>query len=162
MSHPLAPFFGKSRKLVPRHLNTFDKRAFPSRAATPPRPPKGVTMARWHSNGSRGRHETVHRDARRTIAWLDAQPEVKKVILGHYKPGGGRGGRQSDCLTFRSECLAGLSVFATTGDGLHELTLIVDPDNRTRLLDKIAERWPGSAERARDPRRRLTTCESNA
>ena len=111
-------------------------------------------MGRWNSSGNRGKHETVHRDARQAMAWLDSQPEVRKVILGPYKPGSGRGGRKAGCLVFRNECPAGVRVHATTGDGLLELTLLVDPDRRPAFLDKLAARWPEYAARVADPRRR--------
>mgnify|MGYP000187334523 CR=1 FL=1 len=111
-------------------------------------------MGRWHSSGSRGKHETVHRDARQAMAWLDQQAEVKKVILGPYKPGSGRGGRQAGGLVFRNEVAAGVRVFATTGDGLLELTLLVEPSLRPAFLEKLATRWPEHAGRIADPRRR--------
>lgn len=105
-------------------------------------------MGRWNSPGkNRGKHETVHRDARRAVAWLDDQPEVSKVILGPFKPGSGRGGRHTGCLVFRAEVPAGLKLHAVTGEGLLELIVLAPPTGRTFLLSKIAERWPQYADR---------------
>jgi hypothetical protein len=104
-------------------------------------------MGRWKSSGGRGRHETVHRDARQAVSWLDDRHEVKKIILGPFKPGGGRGGRQVGDLVFKNECQAGLRVHAVTGEGLLELILLVDGDRRRSLLSQIAARWPRSAPR---------------
>jgi hypothetical protein len=111
-------------------------------------------MGRWHSSGGRGRHETVHRDARQAVAWLDQSAEVEKVVIGPYKPGSGRGGRSAGAIMFQREYPAGLRVHVATGDGLLQLTLLVAPANRTRFLKKLSERFPQYADRTRDPRRR--------
>jgi hypothetical protein len=106
-------------------------------------------MARWKNGSDRGRHHTVHRDARRAVAWLDTQPEIEKLILGRYRPHRPRGTSPGG-LGVRAECPAGVTLEAYTGEGVLELTAVVPAAGRGRLVDRIAGRWPAS--RAAAPR----------
>ncbi len=90
----------------------------------------------------KGRHKTVPKELKPTIAWLESFDEIKRVIIGisescrhTYTPG---------TIRVRSAVLGGLSVNGYGGNGVTDIYVCVSPLERIDdVVAMIEERFGG-------------------
>jgi hypothetical protein len=88
----------------------------------------------------KGKHQTVDKELKPSISWLESQDCVAKVVLGlcesarhAYTPG---------TLRFQMDAPGGVKLKAYGGNGVIDLYVKVCEDDKEGLLEKIAARWP--------------------
>jgi hypothetical protein len=88
----------------------------------------------------RGRHQSVQKELRPSVAWLEALPGVERVVLDrtencrHSFPGGH--------LKVQAEVLGGLRVVGYGGDGISRYFVkIPDAKANQEVKTKIEERF---------------------
>ncbi len=90
--------------------------------------------------GLHGRHTTLDKHVKRSVAWLETIPFVKKVVLGfsescrhRYSPGH---------LRFRMNVRGGFKVNAYSGNGVTDMFIKIEPiEERDRVKYMIEERF---------------------
>jgi hypothetical protein len=86
-----------------------------------------------------GKHITVDRDLKRSLFWLQIQPEASKVILGltesarHAFPPG--------ALRYQRDELGGIKLNAYGGNGIVSVFVKVSDGQKQSLIAKIKQRW---------------------
>ena len=87
----------------------------------------------------RGKHKSVDKELRPSLAWLESLPEVCKVVLGlcesarhAYPPG---------TLRYRRDVAGGFKLNAYGGNGVIDVFVKVDPSDKAYVLLRIKERW---------------------
>ena len=81
----------------------------------------------------RGHHQSIDKELKRSILWLESLPFVKRVILGftescrhHYPPG---------TLRYQYDQPGGMRIIAYGGKGVVSLFVAVDPpENHDKLI----------------------------
>ena len=86
-----------------------------------------------------GRHQTLSKNLRRSVDWLENRPGVKKVVLGLAEACRHR--RSPGDLKVRRATDAGLHLNGYSGTGVIKLFLVCDADRRDDLRRAIADRW---------------------
>lgn len=88
----------------------------------------------------KGKHQSVDKELKPSIAWLESQDCVAKVVLGlcecarhAYKPG---------TLRFQMDAAGGIKIKAYGGNGVIDIYVKVDDEAKGDLLAKIKSRWP--------------------
>lgn len=91
------------------------------------------------SKDKRGRHKSVDKELKPSLAWLESQPIVKKVVLGlcesarhSYSPG---------TLRYQMDAPGGIKVKAYGGNGVIDMFVKVGADDKEALLGLMTERW---------------------
>lgn len=88
--------------------------------------------------GKKGRHTSVDKSARPLFRWLEAQPEVERLVLGvtencrhSYPPGH---------LKLQGSVPGGLRFSAYLDGGVMRLFIRIQPESQERLLTRIQRR----------------------
>jgi hypothetical protein len=88
----------------------------------------------------KGKHQTVDKELKPSISWLESQSCVTKVVLGlcesarhAYTPG---------TLRFQMDSPGGVKLKAYGGNGVIDLYIKVAAEDKEDLLKRIADRWP--------------------
>jgi hypothetical protein len=87
-----------------------------------------------------GRHTTLDKHVKRSVAWIESIPAVNKVVLGfsescrhRYPPGH---------IRFKMNVRGGIKVNAYSGRGVTDIFIKVDPiSERDDVKQKIANRF---------------------
>lgn len=87
-----------------------------------------------------GRHTTLDKHVKRSVAWIESIPAVTKVVLGfsescrhRYSPGH---------IRFKMNVRGGIKVNAYSGRGVTDIFIKVDPiSERDDVKQKIANRF---------------------
>lgn len=91
------------------------------------------------AKSKRGKHKSVDKELKPSITWLEAQPEVAKVVLclcesaRHAFPPGS--------LRYRNDVPGGIKLNAYGGNGVIDVFVKVEEKDKKDLLSKIKERW---------------------
>lgn len=87
----------------------------------------------------RGHHRSVDKELKPSITWLESLTEVKKVVLNQtesarhaYSPG---------TLRYQMDSPGGIKMKAYGGNGVIDIYVKVDTDQKESLLKKIKGRW---------------------
>lgn len=89
----------------------------------------------------KGKHQTVAKEVKQSIAWLEGLPEVKRCILGLSEPC--RHKYAPGTLRVRKEVLGGLSVNAYGGNGITDVYLHISPPESIPDVSRAIERRYG-------------------
>lgn len=87
-----------------------------------------------------GRHKSLDKHVKRSIAWIEAIPSVKKVVLGFsescrhkYSPGH---------IRFKMDVDGGIKVNSYSGNGVTDIYIKVEPiSERENVKEMIASRF---------------------
>lgn len=88
-----------------------------------------------------GKHKTLAKELKQTVAWLESFDEIKKIILGiseacrhRYTPG---------TIRVQSEVLGGLVLNGYSGNGITKIYIQISPPERiTDVREMIKKRFP--------------------
>ncbi len=88
---------------------------------------------------ARGKHTSAGKDLDRSLRWLEAQPGVKKVVLGfteacrhRYPPGHLRHQRDAD---------GGFHMMGYSGNGVVNLFVVTDADHKDDVRNNLETRF---------------------
>ncbi len=90
--------------------------------------------------GLHGRHTSLDKHVKHSIAWLTSVPMVKKIVLGFsescrhkYAPG---------YLRFKRNVSGGIKINAYSGNGVTDIFVKIDPiESRDMVKQLIAEKF---------------------
>lgn len=87
----------------------------------------------------RGKHRSVDKELKLSIAWLESLRYTERVILGlcesarhAYKPG---------TLRYQMDVLGGVKIKAYGGKGVIDIFVKINDENKPELLRKLKEKW---------------------
>ena len=89
--------------------------------------------------GKRGKHQSLSKNLKRSVGWLETRPGVRKIVLGLSEAC--RHKRTPGDLKVRRATDAGLHLNGYSGTGVVRLFLVCDADRREELARAIDERW---------------------
>lgn len=88
---------------------------------------------------SHGKHKTVPRELKQTVAWLNRQPEIKKIVLGRTEVC--RHKYKNGHLNCRSATEAGIKCTGYFGSGILDLFLVIDAEHISNIQQKIEDKF---------------------
>lgn len=87
----------------------------------------------------KGKHKSVDRELKQSIAWLESLPYTTRVILGlsesarhAYKPG---------TLRYQIDAAGGVKLKAYGGKGVMDIYVKIDDEYKEELLSQLEERF---------------------
>ena len=89
----------------------------------------------------RGRHQSLSKCLKPSVAWLEAQAGVRKVVLNLSEAC--RHTRAPGTLRVRRPDDGGLHLNGYSGNGVVKMFLVCDADRQEPLAEAIGERWGG-------------------
>ena len=90
--------------------------------------------------GKKGRHKSLGKILNKQISWLEGFDEVKKVVLGRTE--NCRHSFQTGYLKVQQDCDGGFYLKAFSGNGVVDIFIRCDEQNREKLKDLIIKRFP--------------------
>lgn len=87
-----------------------------------------------------GKHQSMGKDLKRSVIWLENIPAVKKVVLGiseacrhKYSPG---------CIRFKMDVNGGIKVNGYSGTGVTDIFVKIDPiEERENIKAMLLKRF---------------------
>lgn len=90
-------------------------------------------------NGKKGHHTSVDKELKKSISWLESQPEITKVVLSlcescrhSYSPGTIRCSRDE---------VGGLKLIAHGGKGVMNIFVKIEEENKQKFLENLDQRF---------------------
>ncbi len=82
-----------------------------------------------------GKHQSMDKDLKRSVKWLETIPVVKKVVLGFseacrhkYSPG---------CIRFKMNVNGGIKANGYSGKGVTDLFIKIDPIEKREIFKAL-------------------------
>jgi hypothetical protein len=87
----------------------------------------------------KGKHKTVDKSLRPSVAWLGRQEGVKKIILG--PPEAARHAFPPGSVKYLRDERGGVRLKAYGGVGVVDFVVLIDDDKKESFLKRLKERW---------------------